>query len=143
MFFTGEFRHSIDAKGRLIVPSKVRDALDNGRVMLTVGEELCISLWSGDGLERLSRSLLEQDRTEEEVRRAIRQMAGKGHVDTVDKQGRITIPQHLRHYAGIDKDVVIVGMLDHAEIWSPERYAEEELRQAERPMADRIKDLKS
>lgn len=141
MSFTGEFRRSIDEKGRLIVPSRLRDEIGDDKVTLTVWTEQCISLWSGAGWRRLESNLLAQRQNSTEARRFVRRMATKSHTDQVDKQGRITVPQHLRDYAGIDRDVVIAGSLDHAEIWSPERYAEEEKKQEETPMDVQIQEL--
>jgi MraZ protein len=139
--FTGEFRRSIDEKGRLIVPSRLRDELADGKVILTVWTEQCVSLWSGAGWERLESNLLAQRTNSTEARRFVRRMASKSHTDQVDKQGRITVPQHLREYAGIDKEVVLAGSLDHAEIWSPEGWAEEQRKQEETPMDVAIQDL--
>ncbi len=120
--FTGEFRHTIDAKGRLIVPARVREELKDNEVLLTVWPEGCISLWTGDGWERLKDQLLDQRRSVPAARAAVRQIFSQAFKDSVDRQGRITVPQHLREHAGITRDVVIAGVGDHAEIWSPDRY---------------------
>lgn len=122
MSFTGEFRHTIDAKGRLIVPSRLRDELEGSKLTLTVWPDRCVSMWSGAGWDRLEEALLNQVRNKPAARAAVRHMFGQAHTDLVDKQGRITVPPNLRDFAGIDKDVVIVGVGDHAELWEPERY---------------------
>ena len=141
MLFTGEFRRSIDEKGRLIVPSRLRELIAEDKVVLTQGVEPCISFWPEQEWVSQARALLAQPQSATETRRVVRQLAGKGHTDQVDKQGRITVPQHLREQAGIASDVVIVGMLNHAEIWSPEKYAEEEAKQQETPLEERFGQL--
>ena len=126
MPLTGTYRHTIDAKGRLIVPSKLRDELESDKVTLTVWTENCISMWSGAHWDRLQQALLEQQRSNREARAAIRQLTSRAFTETVDKQGRIGIPQDLREYAGIDREVVVIGALDHGEIWSPDRWEREQ-----------------
>ena len=125
MSFTGEYQHSIDTKGRLIVPSKLRDELSDDQVVLTIWPEGCVSFWSGEGWVRLEEQLLEQRRSNSKARSTVRAIAASAHTDRVDRQGRIGIPPRLREYAGITKDVVVIGALDHGEIWSPERWRPE------------------
>jgi MraZ protein len=124
--FTGEFRHTIDSKGRLIVPSRLRDELEDDRVVLTIWPEGCVSLWSGDGWRTLEQRLLEQRRSDPQARSAVRNIAASAHSDRVDRQGRIGVPPHLREFAGIERDVVVIGALDHGEIWSPQRWEPEQ-----------------
>lgn len=122
MFFTGEYRHSLDAKGRLIVPSRVREALEGEEVTLTVWPDGCISLWNGAYWAKLGSDLLEQEKKDPKKRAAIRKLFANAFTDEVDKQGRITVPPHLRTFAGIDRDVVVSGAGDHVEIWDPRKY---------------------
>lgn len=131
MSFTGEYRHTIDTKGRLIVPSRLRDELEEDKVVLTIWPEGCISFWSGDGWRGLEARLLEQRRSAAGNRSTIRNIAAKAHTDHVDRQGRIGVPQHLRDFAGITKECVVIGALDHGEIWSPDRWQPEEGKVAE------------
>lgn len=119
--FTGEFRHTIDAKGRLIVPARTRTELASEQVVLTIWLEDCIALWSPQGWEELDRSLKALGRGKESARRLQRWIFRNTHPDEIDKQGRITVPASLRAQAGITRDVVIVGAGDHAEIWDPQR----------------------
>ena len=141
MLFTGEFRRSIDEKGRLIVPASLRELIPDDEMALSRGVDGCIDLWPKEEWERQARELLAQPRSATQRREFIRQLAGKGHTDQVDKQGRITVPQQLRDFAGIDADVVIVGVFDHAEIWSPERYAAMEAKQEATPLQEQIREL--
>lgn len=123
--FTGEFRHTVDAKGRLIVPARLRDELEEDRVVLAVWPDGCVAMWSGQGWRDLEQRLLDQTRSDRNVRAVVRAIAASAHSDQVDRQGRINLPQHLREHAGIERDVVIVGALDHGEIWGPDRWEQE------------------
>jgi MraZ protein len=123
--FTGEFRHTIDAKGRLIVPSRLREELENDQVVLTQWLDGCIAMWSGEGWRELERRLLEQRRSDSNARSVVRAIVASAHQDEVDRQGRVTVPPHLRDRAGITRDVVVTGALDHAEVWSPEAWDQE------------------
>jgi transcriptional regulator MraZ len=123
--FTGEFRHTLDAKGRLIVPSRLREELENDHLVLTLWPDGCIAMWSGPGWRELEAMLKEQRRSDTNARAVVRAIAAGAHQDTVDRQGRITVPPHLREWAGVTKDVVVAGALDHGEIWSPEKWAGE------------------
>ena len=125
MSFTGEYRHTIDAKGRLIVPSRLRDELDGNKVVLAQHFTNCIGMWSGEGWAKLSEELLSLGRSSAQARRLVRQFSSSVSQEEVDKQGRITVPPALREYAGIDREVVVIGALDHGEIWSPERWEQE------------------
>ena len=120
--FTGEFRHTLDAKGRLIVPARLRDELVNDQVVLTMWPDGCVAMWSGEGWRRLEGKLLEQRRSDRTARSVVRAIAASAHQDTLDRQGRVMVPQHLRNYAGVARDVVVTGALDHGELWSPERW---------------------
>ena len=126
MSFTGEYQHTIDTKGRLIVPSRLRDELEDDKVVLTIWPEGCISFWSGEGWRDLEGRLLEQRRSNPNARSAVRNIAASAHTDHVDRQGRIGVPPRLREFAGINKDVVVIGAFDHGEIWSPERWVPEQ-----------------
>lgn len=126
MSFTGEYRHTIDSKGRLIVPSRLRDEFPDDKVVLIRYMGGCIGMYSSEGWTRLEHDLLEQGRARENARSVIRAMAASAHQDEIDRQGRIGVPLQLRSYAGVDRDVVVTGALDHAEIWSPQRWVEEQ-----------------
>jgi MraZ protein len=127
--FTGEYRHTIDAKGRLIVPSRMREALEGDTAVLVTYLDGCIAMFSQEGFRRFEQQLLGLERSVQDARALIRTMGSGTHEDVVDKQGRITVPQKLRDYAEITRDVVIAGAFDHAELWTPERWAETHLDQ--------------
>ncbi|HET7482833.1 MAG TPA: division/cell wall cluster transcriptional repressor MraZ [Actinomycetota bacterium] len=129
MSFFGEYRHTIDAKGRLIVPSRIRDALGGDTAVLVRYMDNCIAVFSQEGFETFRGQLLAQPKSNEDARKLIRTLGAGTHVDLIDKQGRINVPQKLRDHAGIDKEVVVVGAIDHAEIWEPQQWAANELDQ--------------
>ncbi len=117
MSFTGEFRHTVDVKGRLIVPSRMRDVLSGGQVILTRWLEDCIAIWSQEGWERMQDKLLAAGSASREARDFVRMVSSSAHIDEVDKQGRITVPTPLREYAGLTRDCVVIGANTHLEIW--------------------------
>ena len=125
MSFTGEFRHTIDAKGRLIVPSRMRDELTGEHVVLTRWLEECIALWSKDGWDEMEAKLRESGSSSAGARNFVRLVSSSAHIDEVDKQGRITVPQRLRDLAGITRDVVVLGALNRGELWNPERWEQQ------------------
>ena len=119
--FMGEYNHSVDAKGRLIVPSKFREQLGN-EFVVTKGLDGCLFVYSQE--EWIEESLREKPLTSKDARKFMRFFfAGAANCE-VDKQGRILLPANLREYAGIDKEVVSVGVFSRVEIWSKERWAE-------------------
>lgn len=126
MSFTGEFRHTIDSKGRLIVPSRLRDELADGQVVLTRWLEDCIALWSEEGWTEMETKLREAGSASRDARNFVRMVSSSAHVDEVDSQGRITVPQRLRDRAGIERDAVVIGALNRGEIWNPERWEQQQ-----------------
>ncbi len=124
--FTGEFHHAIDAKGRLIVPARMRDELVEDKVVLTRYTEGCIAMWSGVEWERFEQGLVAQSKGDPNARAVVRAFAASAHQDTIDRQGRISVPPQLRALASLDRDVVISGAFDHGEIWSPETWEQEQ-----------------
>jgi MraZ protein len=124
--FTGEFRHTMDAKGRLIVPSRMRDEFTGDVVVLTKWLEHCVAMWSQEGWTELERMLRELPQSDARARTIVRVVAASASPDEIDRQGRINVPLPLREYAGVDRDVVVVGLLNRAEIWNPERLSEQQ-----------------
>lgn len=121
--FTGEYNHSIDAKGRLIVPAKFREQLGN-EFVVTKGLDGCLFVYSEEKWARIEESLKEKPLTSKDARKFLRFFFAGAATCEVDKQGRILLPANLREYAGIDKDVVSVGVFDRVEIWNKERWQE-------------------
>ena len=124
MAFTGKYHHTIDSKGRLIFPSRLRDELEENQTVLMPSPDPCIEVWSGEKWRDYEATLIGQRKSDSAKRTVVRELFGAAHKDKLDSQGRISVTQELRDHAGITRDVVIVGAGDHAEIWSPERLAE-------------------
>ncbi len=138
MSFTGEFHHTIDAKGRLIVPARIRDSFPDDRVVLCMWFEDSVAAWGSEQWRVLEESLQSLNRADAKARTLQRHIFGTAHHDVIDKQGRINVPQTLRDRGGITRDVVVIGAGDHAEIWDPQR-----LEQARALGAGELEDLAS
>lgn len=118
--FMGEFDHSIDAKGRIIIPSKFREDLGD-EFVVTAGLDGCLFVYPKTEWETFSMELAKLPGTKE-ARQLQRYFLAKAAACEVDKQGRALIPMKLRECAGLDKDIVFVGVLNKIEIWSKERW---------------------
>ena len=117
----GEYNHTIDPKGRVIVPVKFREKLGDSFVV-TKGLDNCLQVMDEKEWNKFSESFISAPYVDPDARKFTRFMfAGATDVE-VDKQGRILIPQNLREYAGLTKDVVLVGIYNKVEIWSKERW---------------------
>lgn len=123
--FLGEFEHSLDAKGRLVLPRKFRDDLEERGCVLTKGQESCLYVFSMDQWEEEVARLRRLPRTDRRNRKYQRSFFASALDQTLDRQGRIQIPDRHREYAGLDKDVTVVGALDRIEIWSRSAWATE------------------
>ncbi|MBR6223227.1 MAG: division/cell wall cluster transcriptional repressor MraZ [Lachnospiraceae bacterium] len=117
----GKYNHNIDAKGRLIIPAKLRDALGS-RFILFRGPEKCIYGYSKEEWNRIGSELMELDSTDEEIRQLQRAFNFSGTEVEVDTQGRIVVSAELRDYAGITKEVVIGGNGNKIEIWDKAEF---------------------
>lgn len=115
MFF-GTHAPRLDDKGRLVLPAKFRDALSDGLVM-TKGQEHSIEVWSAADFAAHAAKLNEASRTDARRRAHLRVLFSGACDETLDKQGRVTIPPALRDYAGLDRDVVVIGQGQTFEIW--------------------------
>lgn len=119
--FLGEYRHSLDGKGRLILPRKFRDSLADG-CYVTKSEDRCLALYDNAGWDGYAEQIRSLPKLDRRVRLYARAAFGQAHDDKPDSQGRITIPQHLREYAGLERDVVVTGMDDRIEIWDAREW---------------------
>ena len=117
--FMGEFEHSIDSKGRIIIPSRFREDLGD-KFVVTVGLDGCLFVYPQNEWEAFSAEIRKLPGTKE-ARQLQRLFFGKAAACEADKQGRIFIPAVLRECAGLEKDIVFVGVLNKIEIWSKER----------------------
>ena len=123
--FTGTYQNSIDSKNRMIIPSRYRDQL-GGHCMLTRGFDKCLYIYSLDDYEVLVNKIRKLPQSDRDVRKFIREFFSNTEECHLDSQGRILIPQHLRDYAGINKNLVTKGALDKIEIWSTEVLSDPE-----------------
>ncbi|MBU1226024.1 MAG: division/cell wall cluster transcriptional repressor MraZ [Actinobacteria bacterium] len=119
--FLGEYQHSIDDKGRLVMPSKFRDRLADGCVV-TKGLDRCLYVFPPDRWEIEGEKIINLPRTNKNYREYARTFFGGASDQTLDKQGRIQIPPILRTFANLGKDVVVVGVADWVEIWNTEDW---------------------
>lgn len=123
--FVGQFQHSLDVKGRLILPAKFRPEFERGG-HLSPNTEGCIALWTPGEFARQSEERLEQSRSGgAPERQQVRYWAANSSDVEFDKQGRFALPTAIRDYGRLTGDVLIVGALDHIELWNPATYAEQ------------------
>ncbi len=118
---TGQYHHSLDAKGRLIVPAKFRDILGS-QFKIGVSLDDCLTVYSKEGFEAFYQKLNALPSNQEKVRHLVRFFMGNTYDVELDKQGRILLPQQLRDKGHILKDVVFVGKGVNAELWSEEAF---------------------
>ncbi|MCI8516285.1 MAG: division/cell wall cluster transcriptional repressor MraZ [Hungatella sp.] len=120
--FMGEYNHTVDAKGRLIVPSKFREQLGD-EFVVTKGLDGCLFVYENTEWKILEEKLKALPLTNTNARKITRFFLAGATLCEVDKQGRILLPAVLREFAGIEKDAVMVGVGNRIEIWSKESWA--------------------
>ncbi len=120
---TGEFNHSIDTKGRLIIPSKFRDILGEDFV-ITKGLDGCLFLYPNNEWKIFEEKLRTLPLTNKNARTFTRYFLGSAVDGGLDKQGRVLISSALREFAGLEKEVVLVGVLERVEIWDKAKWDE-------------------
>lgn len=120
--FMSEYNHTIDTKGRLIIPAKFRGELGE-EFVISKGMDGCLFVYANDDWTAFIQQLKGLPTyTVKQTRSFSRYfLAGAAEVE-LDKQGRILVPPHLREFAGLEKDVVLVGVGDRVEIWSKEKW---------------------
>lgn len=121
--FLGTFSPKLDDKGRLILPAKFRDELEHGLVV-TRGQERCLYVFSRNEFEGMHDRIRNAPITSKLGRDYLRVFLSGAHDETPDKQHRITIPATLREYAGLDRDLVVIGAGSRAEIWNATAWQE-------------------
>jgi MraZ protein len=122
--FLGEFEYRIDEKGRVPIPPKFRREFKDG-VVLTPGTETCISLYPLAEWKKLAATLTTGSVTPSKLRRLNRAIFATAFSLHIDGQGRIALPIPLREYAGIEDEVVIVGVNTYLELWNKEQWESE------------------
>ena len=122
--FLGESSHSLDAKGRLILPARFRAPLEGGAV-IGMGKKGCLAVYTPTEWERVAEGAQAMSREDDDKLAATRAFFALAQQFTPDKQGRVAIAPHLRKYAQLQRDVVVAGALNRIEIWDVERWREE------------------
>lgn len=125
--FVGQFRHSLDSKGRVILPAKFRPQLEAGAFMAR-GLDGCVTVYPADEWERVAdnmRALMARGGGERQAARSF--FAGAAAAEP-DRQGRVQVPAHLREFAGLslEREVVVAGVHSRVEIWDAERWQRQE-----------------
>ena len=121
--FMGEYNHTIDAKGRLIIPAKFRELLGT-EFVLTRGLDGCLFIYPVDEWKAFEQKLRALPLTNKNARPFSRFFVAGAAMCELDRQGRVLVPQTLREFAGLEKDVVLTGNLDRIEVWSKEKWSE-------------------
>jgi len=119
--FMGEYSHNIDAKGRMIVPSKFREQLGD-EFVVTKGLDGCLFVYPNEEWQNIEEKFRNVPLTSKDARKFSRFFFAGATTCEVDKQGRILLPAHLREFAGLEKDVVLVGVGSRVEIWSKDKW---------------------
>lgn len=116
----GEYHHTIDEKGRLTIPSKIRYELGDGFVV-TKGLDQCLSIYPKEEWDNIIKKYKELPQTKD-VRNFMRIFLSAATVLEFDKQGRINIPSPLIEFANLKKECIVIGVNDRLEIWSDENW---------------------
>ncbi|HPY08370.1 MAG: division/cell wall cluster transcriptional repressor MraZ [Patescibacteria group bacterium] len=115
--FIGEYNHNLDDKGRLAIPAKFRAILKKGAVV-TKGLDNCLFLYSKEQFEEIAKKIASLPLSQSRARAFARHMIAGAMDLEFDNQGRITLPEYLRKFSGLNKKVIVVGLYNHLEIWN-------------------------
>lgn len=141
--FLGKYTHTVDSKGRLIIPAKFRDEIGASKLVVTRGFDKNLIVFTADGFREYMKSLGEYQGSQEK-RRQLRRFVTTGADECrLDAQGRILLNQDLRNYAHLSGDCILTGNMDSFEIWNPDDWAktEEKLNDADE-MRNELESLK-
>ena len=132
--FLGTHTPKLDEKGRLILPAKYRDELSDGLV-ITRFQERCLAIWPRAVFVEVAQTVRSASSSQQHVRDYQRMLASGASDETPDKQGRVTIPAHLREYAALNRELVVIGASTRVEIWDKQSW-EQYLSASEDDFAD-------
>ncbi len=138
--FMGEYNHTIDTKGRLIIPSKFREQLGD-EFVVTKGLDGCLFAYDNEEWKTFEQTLKSLPLTSKDARKFVRFFLAGADNAEIDKQGRILLPANLREFAGLEKDIVLAGVGNRIEVWSKERYFGEAVYEDMDGIAERMADL--
>lgn len=138
----GEYEHSIDTKGRIAMPAKLREGL-GGNFIITKGLDGCLFVYAMDEWQRVEQKLASLPMSRKTARDFTRFLFGGACEGECDKQGRVLLPASLRRYAGLERDAVIVGVGSRAEIWDAAKWQQynEESAEDVNELAEQLADL--
>ena len=128
MTFRGSYNHTIDDKGRCIIPAKFREVIETSgcNTLVLTQFDGCVQVYPLDAWKKIEFKINSLPETNRVMRRFKRMFIGNAFENSYDKQGRLLIPTKLKEYADLEKDVVLLGQLDNFEIWAREKYEKEE-----------------
>jgi MraZ protein len=131
--FTGSVEHSLDDKGRLVVPARFRERLGAGFFLTIADPDPCLALYPASTWADFCARLASAPQKDASYRSYVRHLFANTEELNVDAQGRLVIPSALRAFAGIEKDVVSIGSLTRVEVWAKDRYAKHVRERGELP----------
>ena len=119
--FLGTYEPELDDKGRVILPARFREDMEGG-IVLTRGQEHCIYAFPAQEFEQMTVELRRAPLSSKQARDYIRVLLSGAYKEVPDKQGRITLPPDLRKYAGLDRELTVIGAGSRAEIWNSQAW---------------------
>jgi len=135
LLFTGTFEHKVDQKGRLCVPKRLLEGLEANpadvRFVVTLGLDHCLYLFTREGFREHLAGLKKAAFGKPEYRAVMRGIGALSLEQTLDAQGRLLLSEDLRRRIGLKQDAIVIGAIDHIEIWDSERYHAEAAPEAE------------
>lgn len=120
--FIGEFQHNLDTKGRMAVPAKFRSDLSGGAIV-TRGLDRCLFIFTKTEWQKLAEKLMNLPLAQANSRAFVRLMLAGAMDVEIDAQGRILVPDYLRKYADLKKEVIVAGLMNRLEVWNDEAWA--------------------
>ena len=121
MMFLGTYEPKLDDKGRVILPARFREDMEGG-IVLTRGQEHCIYAFPAQEFEQMTVELRRAPLSSKQARDFVRVLLSGAYKEVPDKQGRITLPPDLRKYAGLDRELTVIGAGSRAEIWNSQAW---------------------
>lgn len=126
--FTGQSEHKLDAKGRLFLPRRLSDSIldpqERTHFQITIGQDPCLYLFTPAGFHGHLEGIRRAVQGTEEFANVMRGVSGLTSTQSLDGQGRLLLPEALRHHAHLAKEVVVLGVFDHIEIWDVDLWQE-------------------
>ena len=139
VYFAGEFAHSLDEKGRMAILAKFRGRFKEGAVVTRWTGE-CLAVWPAPEWTALNADIAKRPRTDPAATRFRHFLLAGAHEGDPDTQGRVTLPSHLRDYAHLKDEAIVIGNSDHLEVWEPGRWRAN-LASVQSAIASDLKDL--